>query len=97
MFPVFRRNLTSQLSSPHGDLPGIVKECVNVGIRGAIIISAGFKEIGASGAALEQQVLAEARRGNMRIVGPYCLGVMSPRAKFNATFAAGWCGREVWL
>ena len=44
--------------------------------------------IGAAGAALEQQILDEARRGNMRIVGPNCLGVMSPRAKFNATFAA---------
>ncbi len=55
---------------------------------GAIIISAGFKEIGAAGAALEQQVLAEAKRGNMRIVGPNCLGVMVPGLKFNATFAA---------
>jgi len=75
--------------TPPGTVPGIVKECVDAGVRGAIIISAGFKEIGAAGAALEQQVLTEARRGNMRIVGPNCLGVMSPRAKFNATFAAG--------
>jgi len=75
--------------TPPATVPGIVKECADVGVRGAIIISAGFKEIGASGAALEQQVLVEARRGNMRIVGPNCLGVMSPGAKFNATFAAG--------
>lgn len=75
--------------TPPGIVPGIVKECVQVGVRGAIIISAGFKETGAAGAALEQQVLAEARRGNMRIIGPNCLGVMSPRSKFNATFAAG--------
>ena len=75
--------------TPPPTVPGIVKECVDVGVPGAIIISAGFKEIGASGAALEQQVLAEAHRGNMRIVGPNCLGVMSPRAKLNATFAAG--------
>jgi len=74
--------------TPPATVPGIVKECVDAGVRGAIIISAGFKETGAAGAALEQQVLAEARRGNMRIVGPNCLGVMSPRAKFNATFAA---------
>ena len=74
--------------TPATAVPGIVRECAQAGVRGAIIISAGFKEIGAAGAALEEQVLAEARRGNMRIVGPNCLGVMSPRAKFNATFAA---------
>src|SRR5205814_3441056 len=74
--------------TPPATVPGIVRQCVDVGVAGAIIISAGFQETGAAGAALEQQVLTEARRGNMRIVGPNCLGVMSPRAKFNATFAA---------
>jgi len=74
--------------TPASAVPGIVKECVEVGVRGAIIISAGFKETGDAGAALERQVLAEAQRGNMRIIGPNCLGVMSPRSKFNATFAA---------
>jgi acetyltransferase len=74
--------------TPPQTVPGIIKECVDVGVPGAIIISAGFKETGAAGAALEQQILTEARRGNMRIVGPNCLGVMSPTAKFNATFAA---------
>ncbi len=74
--------------TPPQTVPGIVKECVEIGVRGAIIISAGFKETGAAGAALEQQILAEARRGSLRIVGPNCLGVMSPRAQFNATFAA---------
>ncbi len=74
--------------TPPKTVPGIIKECVDVGVRGAIIISAGFKETGAEGAALEKQIIAEARRGNLRIVGPNCLGVMSPRAKFNATFAA---------
>lgn len=74
--------------TPPRTVPGIIKECAAVGIHGVIIISAGFKETGAEGAALEQQVLAEARRGNIRIVGPNCLGVMVPTAKFNATFAA---------
>ncbi|MGN6554342.1 MAG: acetate--CoA ligase family protein, partial [Verrucomicrobiota bacterium] len=75
------------ITPPH-TVPGIIKECVDVGVRGAIIISAGFKETGAAGAALEQQILQEARRGNLRIIGPNCLGVMSPSLKFNATFAA---------
>ena len=74
--------------TPPATVPGIIKDCVKKGVRGAIIISAGFKEIGAPGVELERQVLAEARKGNMRIVGPNCLGVMVPGAKFNATFAA---------
>jgi acetyltransferase len=74
--------------TPPKTVPGIVEECAAAGIHGVIIISAGFKEIGAEGAALELQVLAEAKRGNIRIVGPNCLGVMVPGLKFNATFAA---------
>jgi acetyltransferase len=74
--------------TPPKTVPGIIKECVAIGIPGAIIISAGFKEIGPEGAELERQILAEARRGKLRIVGPNCLGVMAPAMKFNATFAA---------
>ncbi len=74
--------------TPPATVPGIIRDCVQAGVRGAIIISAGFKEIGASGAELERQILAEAQRGDMRIVGPNCLGVMVPHGKFNATFAA---------
>lgn len=74
--------------TPPKTIPGIIKECAQAGIPGVIIISAGFKETGEEGAALEQQILAEAKRGNIRIVGPNCLGVMVPGAKFNATFAA---------
>jgi acetyltransferase len=75
--------------TPPATVPGIIHDCAQAGVRGAIIISAGFKETGAAGADLERQVLVEARRGQMRIVGPNCLGVMAPGAKFNATFAAG--------
>ncbi|MCX6894259.1 MAG: CoA-binding protein, partial [Verrucomicrobia bacterium] len=74
--------------TPPATVPGIIKDCVKMGVSGAIIISAGFKEIGAPGVELERQVLAEARKGNMRIVGPNCLGVMVPGSRFNATFAA---------
>ena len=55
--------------------------------EGAIIISAGFRETGPEGAELERQVLEEARRGRMRIIGPNCLGVMNPTTGLNATFA----------
>jgi acetyltransferase len=53
----------------------VIQDCVAVGVKAAIILSAGFKEIGAAGIELEQAILAEARRGRMRIVGPNCLGV----------------------
>jgi acetyltransferase len=74
--------------TPAATVPGIIQDCVAMGIRGAIIISAGFKETGTPGVALERQILAEAQRGDMRIVGPNCLGVMVPNGKLNATFAA---------
>ena len=56
-------------------------------------IGAGFRECGDSGRELERQILANARRGGMRIVGPNCLGVMFPHAGLNATFAAGMARR----
>jgi acetyltransferase len=74
--------------TPPATVPGIIHDCVDKGVAGAIIISAGFKEIGAPGVELERQILAEAKRGNLRIVGPNCLGVMAPAGKLNATFAA---------
>ncbi len=75
--------------TPAPTVPGIIGECVDAGVRGAIIISAGFKETGPEGAALERQILEQARRGKMRIIGPNCLGVMNTTSGLNATFAAG--------
>ncbi len=73
--------------APAKTVPGVVRECAGAGVRGAIIISAGFRETGEEGAKLEREVLAEAREGRMRIVGPNCLGVMAPNTGLNATFA----------
>ncbi len=73
--------------TPAPTVPGIIEECVAAEVKGAIIISAGFKEMGPSGAELERQILDQARHGGMRIVGPNCLGVMNPRTGLNATFA----------
>jgi acetyltransferase len=75
------------IASPAPTVPGIIRECVESEVRGAIIISAGFRETGPEGAELERQVLEEARRGRMRIIGPNCLGVMNPTTGLNATFA----------
>jgi len=75
--------------TPARTVPGIIDQCVQAGVKGAIIISAGFKEIGEQGAELERQVLERARSAQMRIIGPNCLGVMSPLTGLNATFAKG--------
>jgi acetyltransferase len=73
--------------TPAQTVPGVIAECVAAGVKGAIIISAGFKETGPDGAELERRVLEEARRGRMRLIGPNCLGVMRPGLGLNATFA----------
>ncbi len=73
--------------TPAPTVPDIIKEAVDIGVKGAIIISAGFKETGPAGVELERQILEHARRGNMRIIGPNCLGVMNPISGLNATFA----------
>lgn len=75
--------------TPAPTVPGIVAECVAAGIPAAIIISAGFKELGPPGLALEEEILRIARKGKMRIIGPNCLGVMNPLHGLNATFAKG--------
>ncbi len=76
------------IATPAHTVPGIIQECVDVGVHGAIIISAGFKERGEKGVALEQDVLRIAREGRIRLIGPNCLGVMHPPSGFNATFAS---------
>ena len=75
--------------TPAKAVPDIIKECADIGVKSAIVISAGFKELGAPGIELERQVLEHARRGKMRIIGPNCLGVMNPITGLNATFAGG--------
>ena len=74
--------------TPASTVPGVISECVDAGVTGAIVISAGFKESGPEGARLEQELLKEARRGGMRVIGPNCVGVMRPYSGMNATFAA---------
>ncbi|NOX53327.1 MAG: acetyl CoA synthetase subunit alpha, partial [Planctomycetes bacterium] len=69
-------------------VPSIIAQCVEADVPGAIIISAGFKEMGPAGAKLEAEIL-QASQGRIRIIGPNCLGVMNPLTGLNATFAAG--------
>src|SRR5579862_1557077 len=73
--------------TPAETVPGIIEECALAGVKGAVVISAGFREAGRRGLELEREILAAARPSKMRIVGPNCLGVMCPVSGLNATFA----------
>ena len=73
--------------TPAPSVPDVINRCVEHKVTGAIIISAGFKEAGAEGLELERQILENAQRGGMRVIGPNCLGVMAPSSGLNATFA----------
>jgi acetyltransferase len=77
------------LATPSETVPGLIAECVVSGVKGAIVLSAGFKEIGPEGLHLEKEILKNARRGKLRVLGPDCLGVMSPLTGLNATYAVG--------
>jgi len=67
----------------------VIKECGEFGIRGIIIMSAGFREIGEEGSKLEEEIRAEIRKyDGMRVIGPNCLGIIVPGLKLNASFAA---------
>ena len=75
---------------PAPAVPGVVRECGEAGVRGVIILSAGFREVGAAGRELEEAVRREAARfEGLRIVGPNCLGVIVPGLRLSASFAAG--------
>jgi len=74
--------------TPAKAVPALIKECAEKGVPCAIVISAGFKELGEPGLKLEQEILEHARKTGMRIIGPNCLGVMNPILGMNATFAA---------
>ncbi len=73
--------------TPAPSVPSVVEECVAAGVRGAIIISAGFREIGPAGVELEQRIEKTVRASGIRVIGPNCFGVMSPGKGFNATFS----------
>ena len=76
------------LATPLQTAPQIMEECVDRGVKAAVIISAGGKEIGASGSRLEEQIRETAHGGGVRIIGPNCLGVVCSGSRLNASFAS---------
>jgi len=74
---------------PVGAVLDTVTALARKGTAGAIVFSAGFAETGATGAALEDQIVATARVHGMRLLGPNSLGMVNPRVNFYGSFATG--------
>ena len=77
------------ITTPAATVPGIIESCGEYGIRAAVVVSAGFREIGPQGLKLEQAMLENARRYGLRFIGPNCLGLMRPDTGLNCTFNKG--------
>lgn len=75
------------ITTPAATVPGIIHQCGEHGVRAAIVVSAGFAEAGDNGARLQKQLLQEAARYQIRIMGPNCLGLIHTRKHLNATFS----------
>ncbi|MBV8033151.1 MAG: bifunctional acetate--CoA ligase family protein/GNAT family N-acetyltransferase [Betaproteobacteria bacterium] len=75
------------VATPARTVPGVVAQAGRAGIRSALVLTSGFAEIGPAGKALQDEMLAAAREGGVRIVGPNCLGLMRTDTGLDATFA----------
>ncbi|MFA5572211.1 MAG: GNAT family N-acetyltransferase [Candidatus Bathyarchaeia archaeon] len=76
----------AMIATPAKTVPGVMEECGKANVKGVIIVSAGFKEIGPAGKALEDQVGVIAKKYGVRVIGPNCIGILRPRINLNATF-----------
>ena len=83
-----RADLAVLVIPPKACIPTL-EACVGKGIRSAVVISAGFKEVGGEGAEIEKALRARVRELGIRVVGPNCLGIIDTKSRLNATFAAG--------
>lgn len=76
------------IATPAATVPELVAGCAAAGVQAVVVLSAGFREVGPKGLALEAQLRDAIRGTGMRLLGPNCLGLMNPRLGLNATFAA---------
>jgi len=74
------------IATPAATVPGVVDACGRAGVGGLIIISSGFRETGAEGVRLEEEIIRINQAYKMRIVGPNCLGIIRPAVNLRATF-----------
>ncbi|WP_310447522.1 bifunctional acetate--CoA ligase family protein/GNAT family N-acetyltransferase [Thiobacillus sp.] len=77
------------IATPAASVVQIMEECGQRGIRHAIVLSAGFREVGAAGLAMEEALVAVAKKHGIRFIGPNCLGIQRPAIGLNATFSQG--------
>ena len=75
------------IAIPIMSVPQVIKECVEVGVGGTIIVSAGGRETGVRGLEIEDKIRREADEGGLRVIGPNCLGIICPSGNLNASFA----------
>lgn len=77
------------ICTPAATVPSILRQCGRAGVGGAVILSAGFREAGKEGVVLEAELSKAAKEyPELRIIGPNCLGIMSPWRSLNASFAS---------
>jgi acetyltransferase len=74
------------VATPAKTVPEVMEECGKAQVKGVIIVSAGFKETGPAGKALEEKILESAKKYGIRVIGPNCIGLIRPRNNLNATF-----------
>ncbi|HEX5136011.1 MAG TPA: bifunctional acetate--CoA ligase family protein/GNAT family N-acetyltransferase [Planctomycetota bacterium] len=77
------------IATPAATVPSVLVDCGEHGVPCAVVLSAGFEEGGSGGEEREADLLREARRFGIRLLGPNCLGFLRPDAKLNATFGRG--------
>lgn len=75
------------IATPPDTVPGLIAELGKIGTRAAVIITAGFGELGERGKALQQQTLDASRPYLLRLVGPNCVGIMVPGIGLDASFS----------
>ena len=75
------------IATPAPTVPELIKECGEHGVGGIVVISAGFMEAGEKGKEMADYMLEMAKKYNMRIIGPNCLGFIKPSLKLNVSFA----------
>ncbi|MDA8139614.1 MAG: CoA-binding protein [Desulfobacteraceae bacterium] len=75
------------ITTPTPTVPGVLRECIAKGIKGAVVITAGFAETGEEGRRLQEEMLAVAQRGGIRLVGPNCMGIFSAAGRLSLSFA----------
>ena len=76
------------IATPIVKVPSIIRECVQAKIAGAIVLSAGGKRLARKGRELEAEIQKEAAKGDLRIIGPNCIGIVSAEPRLNASFAS---------